>query len=218
MASEACHLNSNRFYDIIATSVWALLQAQLQAGKPMRTAWYRNAPRGSRLSKPEAATAGRMSSGHVSGGSMNVPLQVRQSLIMVKYFVLSIASGCSDCVDRCIVNMRHFAVGQHANRLQTSKLTVYHFTALFRSAPSILAERTQRSHALSLNFTIHTCQQLHHSAQTCKQCLYCTMAHDCCCRLTCMALLTLLARSLVCCRSQGRSTMATLARKRAVQR
>ena len=51
--------------------------------------------------------AGRMSSEHVSGGPMNVPLQVRQSLIMAKHFVLSIASGCSAYVDHCIVNMGH---------------------------------------------------------------------------------------------------------------
>ncbi len=31
---------------------------------------------------------------------MNVPLQVRQSLIMAKHFVLSIASGSSASVDR----------------------------------------------------------------------------------------------------------------------
>ena len=128
------------------------MQAQLQAGKPMRTAWYRDAPRGSRLSNPGAAIAGRTSSGHVSGGPMNVPLQVRQSVIMVKHFVLSIASGCSVSVDCRILEMGHFAVGQHANRLQTSKLTVYHFTALFRSAPSILAERTQRSHTFESQF------------------------------------------------------------------
>jgi hypothetical protein len=118
----------------------------------MRTAWYRDAPRGSRLSKPGAAIASRMNSGHVSGGPLDVPLQARQSLIMLRHFVLSTASGCLASVHRCIVNMRHFAVGQHANRLQTSKLTVYHFTALFRSAPSILAERTQRSHAFESQF------------------------------------------------------------------
>ena len=104
---EACHLNVSKIYDITAASVWTLLQAQLQAGKPMRTAWYRDAPRGSRLSKPGAAMAGRISSGHVSGGPMTVPLQVRQSLIMVKHFVLSIASGCSASIDNCIVDMGH---------------------------------------------------------------------------------------------------------------
>ncbi|DBA91421.1 TPA: hypothetical protein ACH3X2_003953 [Trebouxia sp. C0005] len=79
-----CHVKHSRkeMPDLPKETVKSLVQAQLQAGKPMRTAWYRDAPRGSRLSKAQAAMAGRMSSGHVSGSPMNVPLQARQSLMM----------------------------------------------------------------------------------------------------------------------------------------